>query len=175
MNSATDCTNTAPHAKQLGLSWHGSEESSSETAQARRESVGVLDDLLALLVGVEASDDSSVGTFDEYQECPLASFGSDTVYEPSAKQSAVATASQCHSLAAQSPPKFERAMQQLQCSPADLKELAENARQFDLLKRSLRKNGAVTNEVLKQKLPLFLSFSRSGRKLASGQRGASAA
>ena len=137
--------------------------------------MGVLEDLLALLVGVEASDDCSVVAFDEYQECPLASFGADSVYEPSTKQSATASSQSQSSEAALSPPRFEHAMQQLQYSPEALKELADNGRQFNLLKRSLRKNGAVTNEVLKQKLPLFLSFSRSGRKLANGQSGASAA
>lgn len=56
--------------------------------------------------------------------------------------------------------EMKRAVQSLEYSPEDLEILACNSAQFEVLKQSLRKKGAITNEVLKQKLPLFLKYKK---------------
>ena len=158
------CTMAPP---KLGLSWH--EDSESSLCQHRANAtMTILGSYLALF-GAEPNGESDTDSIGEYQECPLASFGAETVYEPSPRRPSTISSSQ--QLIAggdqqlQSPPRFAHALQRLQCSTEDLKMLADNQNQFDLLKRSLRKRGAVTNEVLKQKLPLFLSYSKSRRRM----------
>ena len=76
----------------------------------------------------------------------LSGFGLDEVYEPRRR---VKRNTSC---------EMKRAAQNLEYSEVELELLADDTRQFAVLKKSLRKNGAVTNEVLKQKLPLFLKY-----------------
>jgi len=54
--------------------------------------------------------------------------------------------------------EMKRAVEGLEYSEMELEMLAQDSRQFNVLKKSLRNKGAVTNEVLKQKLPLFLKY-----------------
>ena len=70
---------------------------------------------------------------------------------------------------------MKRAMESLEFSEIDLELLADDNRQFEVLKQSLRKKGAVTNETLKQKLPLYLKyrkdrFARSNPETAEAMR-----
>jgi hypothetical protein len=56
---------------------------------------------------------------------------------------------------------YEEAVEGLRYTVYDLVALTSNDKCFHQLKASLRKNGAVTNELLKQGLPLFLHKNRS--------------
>jgi hypothetical protein len=78
----------------------------------------------------------------------LSGFGGDEVYEP--RRNVKRTKSS----------EMQRAIQSLEYSDADVELIAYDARQFEVLKQSLRNKGAVTNEVLKQKLPLFIKFKK---------------
>lgn len=78
----------------------------------------------------------------------LSGFGNDEVYEPR------------RGVQRSMSGDMKRAMQSLEYSEADLELLAGDSRQFAVLKQSLRKKGAVTNEVLKQKLPLYIKYKK---------------
>jgi hypothetical protein len=78
----------------------------------------------------------------------LSGFGDDEVYEPRRNVKRNKSA------------EMQRAVKSLEYSDADVELIAHDARQFEVLKQSLRKKGAVTNEVLKQKLPLFIKFKK---------------
>jgi hypothetical protein len=56
--------------------------------------------------------------------------------------------------------EMKRALERLEYTDADVELIAYDSRQFEALKQSLRNKGAVTNEVLKQKLPLFIKFKK---------------
>ena len=77
----------------------------------------------------------------------LSGFGSDEVYEPRRVKRSMSG-------------DMKRAMQSLEYSEADLEMLAGDSRQFAILKKSLRNKGAITNEVLKQKLPLYIKYKK---------------
>ena len=78
----------------------------------------------------------------------LSGFGVDEVYEPRRNVKRTKSA------------EMQRAIQSLEYSDVDLELIACDSRQFEGLKQSLRKKGAVTNEVLKQKLPLIIKFKK---------------
>ncbi|CAB9515395.1 expressed unknown protein [Seminavis robusta] len=78
----------------------------------------------------------------------LTGFGGDEVYEPR------------RNVKRNMSFEMKRAVESLEYSDADLELLAGDSRQFEVLKQSLRKKGAVTNEVLKQKLPLYLKYKK---------------
>lgn len=75
----------------------------------------------------------------------LGGFGSEEVYEPRRR---VKRNVSC---------EMKRAVEHLEYSEVEL-ELLADSKTFAALKRSLRNKGAVTNEVLKQKLPLVLKM-----------------
>lgn len=77
----------------------------------------------------------------------LSGFGGDEVYEP--QRGKLQRNTSC---------EMKRAVQNLGYSEVELELLADDTRQFRALKNSLRSKGAVTNEVLKQKLPLLLKY-----------------
>lgn len=78
----------------------------------------------------------------------LSGFGDDEVYEPRRRVERSKSG------------EMQRAMQSLEYSDADLELLAGDSRQFAVLKKSLRSKGAITNEVLKQKLPLYIKYKK---------------
>ena len=77
----------------------------------------------------------------------LSGFGGDEVYEP--QRGKLKRHTSC---------EMKRAVQNLEYSEVELELLADDTRQFRALKNSLRNKGAITNEVLKQKLPLLLKY-----------------
>jgi hypothetical protein len=78
----------------------------------------------------------------------LTGFGGDEVYEPRRKVNRSMSGD------------MQRAMKSLEYSEADLELLMADSRQFAVLKQSLRNKGAITNEVLKQKLPLYIKYKK---------------
>lgn len=76
----------------------------------------------------------------------LSGFGGDEVYEP--RRNVKRSMSN----------DMKRAMKSLEYSEIDLELLADDNKNFQILKESLRSKGAVTNEVLKQKLPLYVKY-----------------
>jgi hypothetical protein len=93
----------------------------------------------------------------------LSKFGEEEVYEPPRQVKRSVS------------DDMKRAVESLEYSPEDLQGLACNSAQFEILKQSLRKNGAVTNEVLKQKLPLFLRYKKDRMAARNPQAAAAAA
>lgn len=79
----------------------------------------------------------------------LSGFGHDEVYEPPKRH-----------VERNLSGDMMKAAQSLVYSEADLELLTQDTRQFEVLKASLRKKGAVTNEILKQKLPLYLKYKK---------------
>ena len=78
----------------------------------------------------------------------LSGFGVDEVYEPRRRVPRTMSGD------------MKKAKESLEYSEFDLELITGDDRQFEVLKQSLRKKGAVTNEVLKQKLPLYLKFKK---------------
>ena len=78
----------------------------------------------------------------------LSGFGNDEVYEPRRQVKRNMSF------------EMKRAMENLDYTEADLELLTADSRQFNVLKQSLRNKGAVTNEVLKQKLPLYIKYKK---------------